>query len=154
MLHPVSLHLCLEGNQQSLLPLSQYLCVCAQLLSRVQIFAPQWTVAHQVPLPMEFSREEYWNGLHFLFHGIFPVQGSIMHLLHWQLDFLPLRHLGIYTESPPWASVLPPPSHLSRLSQSTVLSSLSYIAATLTKQKYILKNAFKEDICVVTFMYI
>ena len=22
-----------------------------------------WTVAHQAPLPMEFSRQEYWSGL-------------------------------------------------------------------------------------------
>ena len=24
-----------------------------------------WTVAHQVPLSMEFSRQEYWSGLPF-----------------------------------------------------------------------------------------
>ena len=24
-----------------------------------------WTVAHQAPLPMEFSRQEYWSGLPF-----------------------------------------------------------------------------------------
>ena len=27
--------------------------------------APHWTVAHQVPLSMEFSRQEYWSGLPF-----------------------------------------------------------------------------------------
>ena len=26
---------------------------------------PPWTVAHQAPLPMEFSRQEYWHGLPF-----------------------------------------------------------------------------------------
>ena len=25
-----------------------------------------WTVAHQAPLPMGFSRQEYWGGCHFL----------------------------------------------------------------------------------------
>ena len=25
-----------------------------------------WTVAHQAPLFMQFSRQEYWNGLSFL----------------------------------------------------------------------------------------
>ena len=30
-----------------------------QLLSLVQLFATQWTVAHQAPLSMEFSRQEY-----------------------------------------------------------------------------------------------
>ena len=34
-------------------------------LSRVQLFATPWTVAHQVPLSMEFTRQEYWNGLPF-----------------------------------------------------------------------------------------
>ena len=39
--------------------------VCAKPLSRVQLFATLWTVAHQVPLSLEFSRQEYWIGLLF-----------------------------------------------------------------------------------------
>ena len=31
-------------------------------LSHVQLFATLWTVAHQVPLSMGLSRQEYWNG--------------------------------------------------------------------------------------------
>ena len=34
-------------------------CVRAESLSRVRLFAVPWTVAHQVPLSMEFSRQEY-----------------------------------------------------------------------------------------------
>ena len=34
-------------------------------LSHVQLFATPWTIACQVPLPMEFSRQEYWSGLPF-----------------------------------------------------------------------------------------
>ena len=34
-----------------------------QSLSHVQVFATPWTVAHHVPLSMEFSRQEYWTGL-------------------------------------------------------------------------------------------
>ena len=34
-------------------------------LSRVQLFATPWTVAHQVPPSMGFSRQEYWSGLPF-----------------------------------------------------------------------------------------
>ena len=30
-------------------------------LSRIQLFVTPWTVACQVPLPMEFSRQEYWQ---------------------------------------------------------------------------------------------
>ena len=34
-----------------------------KLLSRVRLFATPWTVAHQAPLSMGFSRQEYWSGL-------------------------------------------------------------------------------------------
>ena len=34
-------------------------------LSRVRVFGTAWTVAYQVPPPMEFSRQEYWSGLPF-----------------------------------------------------------------------------------------
>ena len=34
-------------------------------LSRVHLFVASWTVDHQAPLPMEFSREEYWSGVPF-----------------------------------------------------------------------------------------
>ena len=34
-------------------------------LSRVQLFATLWTIAHQAPLSMGFSRQEYWSGLPF-----------------------------------------------------------------------------------------
>ena len=37
----------------------------AQLLSRVQLFATPWTIAHQAPLSMGFSRQEYWSGVPF-----------------------------------------------------------------------------------------
>ena len=34
-------------------------------LSRFQLFVTPWTVAHQAPPSMEFSRQEYWSGLPF-----------------------------------------------------------------------------------------
>ena len=39
--------------------------VAVQLLGRVRLFATPWTEAHQAPLPMGFSRQEYWGGLPF-----------------------------------------------------------------------------------------
>ena len=39
------------------------MCVCAKLLSHVQLFANLWTVTHQDPLSVGFSRQEYWSGL-------------------------------------------------------------------------------------------
>ena len=41
-------------------------------LSRVQLFATPWTVAHQAPLSMGFSRQEYWSGLPFPSPGNLP----------------------------------------------------------------------------------
>ena len=37
-----------------------YMHMCAQLLSRVPLFATPWVVDHKTPLSMEFSRQEYW----------------------------------------------------------------------------------------------
>ena len=34
-------------------------------LSHLQLFATPWTVAHQAPPSMGFSRQEYWSGLPF-----------------------------------------------------------------------------------------
>ena len=34
-----------------------------------------WTVACQPPLSMEFSKQEYWNGLPFPFQGDHPNPG-------------------------------------------------------------------------------
>ena len=34
-------------------------------LLSVRLFATLWTVANQVPLSMEFSRQEHWSGLPF-----------------------------------------------------------------------------------------
>ena len=51
-------------------------CVCAQSLSRVQLFATLWTLACQSPLSMEFSRQEYWSGLPFPPPGDLPDPGT------------------------------------------------------------------------------
>ena len=32
-------------------------------LSHVRLFSTPWTAAHQAPLPMGFSRQEYWSGV-------------------------------------------------------------------------------------------
>ena len=56
---------CVQGYKQQ-----QYLCVCVQALFCVQLFATPWTVAHQAPLFMVFSRQEYWSCFHILLLGI------------------------------------------------------------------------------------
>ena len=39
------------------------MCILSRF-SRVRLFATLWTVAHQAPLSVEFSRQEYWSGFH------------------------------------------------------------------------------------------
>ena len=64
--------------------------------SHVQLFVTPWTVAHQAPLSIEFSREEYWSGLPC------PPPGDLLDwknplllcLLHWQVGSLPLGPPG------------------------------------------------------------
>ena len=43
-----------------------------QLLSPVHLFATPRTVAHQTPLSVGFSRQEYWRGLPFTLPGDLP----------------------------------------------------------------------------------
>ena len=57
--------------------------VKVKLLSRVQLLATPWTAAHQAPLSMGFSRQEYWSGLPLpspaaaaSHHHMFPARGS------------------------------------------------------------------------------
>ena len=52
-------------------------CMCCAILScysRVRLFVTVWTVAHQAPLSMGFSRQEYWSGLPRPPPGTFPSQ--------------------------------------------------------------------------------
>ena len=67
-------------------------------LSHVLLFSTPWTVAHQAPPSMEFSRQEYWSGLPF------PPPGD-------------LPNPGIEPGSPPlWADALlsEPPGNLQK----------------------------------------
>ena len=50
-------------------------CVCMlSYFSHVQFFATPLTAACPAPLSMEFSRQEYWNGLPF------PIPGDLLDL--------------------------------------------------------------------------
>ena len=64
--------------------------------SHVRLFVTLWTIPHQVPLSMGFSRQEYGSGLHSL-QVIVPIQGwnlSLLCLLRWQAGSLPLAPPG------------------------------------------------------------
>ena len=71
------------------------MCVCS--LSCVWHFVTPSTGVHQAPLSMKFPGKITGMDCHFLFHGIFPTQGSklcLLHLLHWQVDSSPQHYLG------------------------------------------------------------
>ena len=67
--------------------ITQYVCVCARtrtcthvhaptcMLSPVQLFEIPWTIAHQAPLSMEFSRQGYCSGLPLPIPGDLPDPG-------------------------------------------------------------------------------
>ena len=89
--------------------LSFLFCIAVESLGHVRLFETPWTAAHQAPLSMGFSQQEYWSGLPFLspkntgvgcyalFQGIFPTQGSnlcLLLLLPWQAGSLPLAPPG------------------------------------------------------------
>ena len=64
--------------------------------SRVRLSVTPGTVAHQAPLSMEFSKQEYWSGLPFPAPGDLPVDPGVepVSLLHWQMDSFPLAPPG------------------------------------------------------------
>ena len=75
---------------------SHYVCTQPHLTLCDAMFAP-WTTALQDPLFMGLSWQEYWSGLPFLPPGdvrSLGIELSLRQLLHWQVDCLPLSHLG------------------------------------------------------------
>ena len=62
------------------------------MVNCVRLFVTPWSVAHQAPLSMGFSRQEYWSGLPFPSPGDLPdpgIEPSLLCLRHWQMDSLP-----------------------------------------------------------------
>ena len=55
--------------------ITHYMCACMLSLSVVSNFLQPWTVAHQAPLSVGFSRQEYWSGLPFPPPEDFPSPG-------------------------------------------------------------------------------
>ena len=50
-------------------------CQVLSRFSRVRLIATLWIVAHQAPLSMGFSRQEYWSGFPFPSPGDLPEPG-------------------------------------------------------------------------------
>ena len=94
----------LTGEKTSFCPRSSYIypwclkvcCVCllscAQLFWNSMVCSPLCSSVHGISKARILER-----GCHFLLQGIFPTLGLNLHLLwllHWQVDSLPLHHLG------------------------------------------------------------
>ena len=54
------------------------------------LFTTPWTVAHQAPLSMEFSRQDYWSGWPFPSPGHLPDPGTE----RWNSCFIVKIHLS------------------------------------------------------------
>ena len=57
------------------------------LLDQSCLFTPPWTVAHQAPPCMGFSRQDYWSGLPFHSPWDLPNPGIEPESLTLQTDF-------------------------------------------------------------------
>ena len=67
-------------------------CVLSHF-SHVPLFATLWTIAHQAPLSLGFSKHNYWNGLLFPPSGDLPNPGiKPTSPVALQVDSLPLSH--------------------------------------------------------------
>ena len=83
-------------------PGTEFLAYCSldtvlRHFSHVQLFVTPWTIAHQAPLSMGFSRQEYWSGSPFPPPGGLPNPGiepaSLMS---------PALQTGSLPLAPPW----------------------------------------------------
>ena len=72
-----------------------YVCVCMlSHFSRVQLCVTLWSIGHQVPLSMEFSRPEYWSGQPLPPPGDLPNPQIQLKSLVLQADSLPSEPPG------------------------------------------------------------
>ena len=70
---PTQVH---NGKYFSVYNMKKYIHTYIHVLSCAQLFATPWTVAHQAPLVMEFSQQEYWSELPFPPPGDLPDSGT------------------------------------------------------------------------------
>ena len=92
-----------EKNEYRMIPL-----MCMFVLSRfshIQLFVIPWTVTHQSPLSMGFSRQEYWSGLPCPpSRGSFPPRDQTCISCDYCMagDSLPLSHQGSHDTTYMW----------------------------------------------------
>ena len=82
------------GNWFPQFTVRQHFVVVFYLLIHAQLFATPWTITHQAPLSMGFSRQEYWSVWPCPSPGDLPNPGIKLVSPTVQEDSLPLSHLG------------------------------------------------------------
>ena len=87
---------CAKNDYLSLWSSFKNLCVSGTLAC---LFVTSWTVAHQAPLFIRFSRQEYWNGSPFSSPGDLLTQGSKQRSPALQADSLPSELPGKPSEN-------------------------------------------------------
>ena len=92
-------------------------------LSPVRLFATLWTVAHQAPPSMGFSRQEYWSGLPFPSPGDLPDPEVELRSPALQADAL--------TSEPPGKQNLSKEERIPQHSHTTFIKSLIYQSSTM-----------------------
>ena len=70
------------------------LCVCMLIQLCLTLCDPKDCSPDRLLCPWNSPGKNTGVGCHFLLQGIFPIQGSNPHLLHWQVGSLPHHHLG------------------------------------------------------------
>ena len=89
------------------------------MLSHVRLFVTPWTIAHQVPLSMEFSKQQYWSGLPFPTPGDRPDPG-----IEPTTSVSPALPGGFFTTEPPGKPLLKHQFSSVQFSHSVVSDSL------------------------------
>ena len=71
------------------------LSLCVSVAKSCLTLATPWTVAHQAPPSMEFSRQEYWSALPFPSPGDLPVPRNLnLGVLHCRQSLYRLSYEG------------------------------------------------------------
>ena len=83
----------MEERQQVSTP-SPGCCAHMQPLSHGRLLRSQGLQPARLLSPRDSPGENPGVGCHFLLQLIFPTQGLNPGLLHWQVDYLPLSHVG------------------------------------------------------------
>ena len=101
--------------------LFQCMKVKVKSLSRVQLLATPWTAAHQAPLSMGVSRQEYWSRLPL------PYLGKPLIVINTMAKISTMTFKDVYDSA---SSYLTPPQDISLITSSPTLFTLFFILQT------------------------